>query len=183
MKKNTKIWIIVAIVTVVVIGYIWNTYNYCAGIEVDNIAYQKSCMNDLSRAITLVTGANDILAKEDSMVRRQMEIAIARYTTAGQAMAWIQEQNLRVSPESYAKVQQVMETYYSSFYNGQTSLLDRDRAYKKKLSKVLRGFVAHQLGFPTEEYKNARIDDLVLEKGVRETYESKNREMPKVPLN
>jgi len=184
MKKRSII-ILVAVIAglIILIGYPLHVYNYCSTTEVDVLAMQNDCKINMSQAMTMAKGADKTLTREENKLMEVMNIAVSRYKTIGQAFAFVQEQNLQVSAESYKQVRQTLEIYYAKFYAKQESLNDMARAYKHKRATALFGFVARMFGFPTDEYTKARVDQMVLEDGVDSTYDSKDRTMPEIPMS
>ncbi|MEI6118746.1 MAG: hypothetical protein WCP92_06030 [bacterium] len=181
--KKYFIWGIVIISLLFVIIYPWQVYNYCSTTEVDVLAMQNDCKINMSQAMTMSKGSDKILTREENKLIEVMGIAVGRYKNAGDAFLWIQEQNLQVSAASYQQVRQTLEIYYAKFYAKQESLNDMARTYKRKRATALFGFVSRKFGFPTKEYIDARVDEMVLEKGVNSTYESKDRTMPDIPMS
>lgn len=180
--KKYFIWAVVIIGLIILIIYPIRVYNYCNTTEVDVIAQQKQCKLNMSEAMTQTKLSDKVLTREEQKLIEAMNIAVSRYDKIEGAWAWIQEQNLQVSAESYKQVRQTMEIYYAKFYAAQTTLNDRARAYEHKRSTLLFGFTSRLLGFPTQKYIDARIDEFVLEDGVQKTYDSKERIMPEIPM-
>lgn len=181
--KKYFIWGTVIIGLIILITYPVRVYNYCGPTEVDIIKYQTECKNNLSQAMTQVKGADQILTREENKLIETMQIAVSRYDKIEGAWAWIQEQNLQVSPAAYQQIRQTLEIYYAKFYATQSSLNDMTRAYERRFETFPFGFVAKLLGFPSQKYLDARPGQLVLEKGVNESYDSKEREMPDIPMS
>ena len=183
MTKKIIIGVIVIGIIALVIGYPITVYNYCKTTEVDVLATFNNSKNNMSQAMSQVKGADKVLTREEKKLIDVMNIAVSRYDNAGDAFAYmIDEQNLQVSPASYQQVRQTMEVYYAKFYAGQTALVDMARAYDRKRSTLLFGGVARILGFPSKKYLDARVGQLILEKGVNTTYDSKDRTMPDIPI-
>jgi uncharacterized membrane protein YvbJ len=182
-RKSIIIWAIVAVVVLIVIGYPSHVYNYCSTTEVDILAMQNDCKINMSLAMTMAKGSDKILTREEKKLMEVMNIAVSRYKTIGQAFAFVQEQNLQVSPASYQQARQTLEIYYAKFYAKQTSLNDMARAYKHKRATLVFGFFARTFGFPSADYIKARVDQMVLENGVESTYNSKDRTMPEIPMS
>ena len=182
--KTKSIIILAAVIIglVIFIGYPVHVYNYCATTEVDILAAQNNCKINMSQALTQVKGADKVLTREEKKLIEVMNIAVSRYDNIDGAFTFIQEDNLQVSAVSYEQVRQTLEIYYTKFYATQTSLNDMARAYKRKRATALFGFVSGLFGFPKEDYIKARVDEMVQEKGVDSTYNSKDREMPEIPI-
>lgn len=180
--KKYFIWAIVIIGLFILIGYPIRVYNYCNTTEVDVIAQQKQCKLNMSEAMTQTKLSDKGLTREEKKLIEAMNIAVSRYDNVEGAFMFVQEQNLQVSAESYQQVRQTMEIYYAKFYSAQTTLNDRARAYERKRSTALFGFTSRLLGFPTQKYIDARIDEFVLENGVQKTYDSEERIMPEIPM-
>lgn len=185
IKRYTKLitWGAILLTLVIVGIYVLNVYNYCAHAEVDIMARQNEAKNQLSQVMTQVKGADKTLTREEQKLIEVMQIAITRYDKIDGAWAWIQEQNLQVSPESYQQVRQTLEIYYSKFYAQQTTLNDMMRGYDRKRASAVFGAVSDLLGFPTQKYLDTRPGQLILEDGVNETYDSEERTMPDIPMS
>jgi len=177
-----KIYIIGGILLIIG-GYVLHVYNYCSTTEVDVLAYQNECKIGMSNTVTQVMGADKILTREEKKLIEAAKIGVSKFDNIGKVFAFVQEDNLQVAPESYAQVRQILEIYYGKFNAQQTSLNDMSRAYKHKRATALFGFVSRKLGFPSQEYIDARIDQMILDKVVNETYNSEDRTMPEIPIS
>ena len=174
----------IAIIAVIFfIFYPIHVYNYCQRTEVNVLAMQNACKINMAQAMTQTKLSDKVLTREEKKLIEAMNIAVSRYDNIDGAFMFVQEQNLQVSAESYQQVRQTMEIYYAKFYAKQEALNDMARAYESARSTFFFGTTARILGFPKQKYIDARVDQMILEKGVNNTYDSKDRTMPDIPLN
>lgn len=68
----------------------------------------------------------------------------------GQFMQWTQNAGVQITSENFSQVISIMEDKRNEFQNGQTRLLDRQRAYKTSLGSLPNGPILNGLGFPRE---------------------------------
>jgi len=72
----------------------------------------------------------------------------SRYDGKDPALSFISEANPALPPDSYERLQDVIETGRNDFARTQRTLVDRQRAYETHLEKFPNSTLAGMLGFP-----------------------------------
>lgn len=180
---NKSVWIVlggivgfVVLVSALVIGMAVSANNYGVGAEQGIIATYDDNKNILSNYGKKVIEATQVPAmySEDltKLVKAQIE---GRYGPGGSQanMQWLKESAIPLDPSLYKQIQQIIEAGRNDFKIGQTSLLDKKRAYQTELGKFPRSVFMSLLGFPKIDLKKY---DIVTDARTETSFDTKREE-------
>lgn len=180
-------WIVVGgivatlgILIMLVVGMFISANNYGVQAEQSIVASYDDNRNILSNYSKKVVEATQVpkMYTEDltKVVTASME---GRYGQDGSkaAFQWLKEMNIPFDSSVYKKVQQIIESGRNDFQAGQTTLVDKKRAYQTELGKFPRGVFMNILGFPKIDLKKY---DIVTDNRTESAFETKREEAIKL---
>jgi hypothetical protein len=155
----------------VVGGYV-SAYNTANSLEQQIKAAWTNNENILASYSTRLREAAQVTEMQRDDVRDVLSGAIsARYGTDGSqaTMQWIQEQNPNLSTDVYTQLMRLVEAGRIEFRVGQTSLIDKKRAYETALGSLFQGTMMSFAGFPRIDLDEYQIISTNYARGAFET--------------
>jgi hypothetical protein len=179
MKKSTII-ILVVIGLIAMLGIkACNVTNTCVGYETDIEKANEGGVGNIRSRIDQVIPGNAAAAERytDKVIEAFRVANEGRYGEDGSkaAVQVFVEQNPNISPELYAKLQQVIESQWADFANEQKSAMDKAYNYKKYLRTIPNGFIAGIFGYPKIDM--AKYEKAILTKDARKAVETREDEV------
>lgn len=154
---SKTLWIVggvlgaIALVIALVVGMFISANNYAVQAEQGVIAAYDNNRNILSNYGKKVVEATQVPAMYTEDLKKVVSASMeGRYGPDGSkaTFQWLKEMNIPFDSSVYKKVQQIIEAGRNDFQNGQTTLLDKKRAYQAELGKFPRGVILGFMGFP-----------------------------------
>lgn len=142
--------IVAAIVGVLAVSYV-SAYNHGNAMEKQLVALRDNNKNILAQYSQKVQEAAQVPAMYRDDVTKVVTAALeGRYGPDGSKATWqwIREQNPKLDPAVYVKIQQIIEAGRNEFQQGQTRMIDVRRSYETSLGFFWRGMWLRIAGYP-----------------------------------
>jgi len=166
----------IALLIALVVGMFISANNYGVTAEQSIVAAYDDNRNILSNYSKKVIEATQVPAMYTADLTKVVTASMeGRYGADGSkaTFQWLKEMNIPFDSSIYKKVQQLIESGRNDFQVGQTSLIDKKRAYQTELGKFPRSMFMSFLGFPKIDMKKY---DIVTDNRTETSFETKREE-------
>jgi len=171
------------VLLMLIAGFVWSSYSTAGKKQNGIIAIYEDMQNVYANSIIeTLEQKGMILSKHKDDVLEVIDKNMIRYQNDQNLLfkAVSEAAGITVSPELYLDMSRSVESGYRAFESTQRSKIDRVRNFKDFLDYSIQGKVAQLVGtFPSEKAKFI-MDQLIINKGTKNTFKTGEMERPKL---